>query len=119
MATNHIQKGEVMTWTNGTGSAVAAGAVVVVGLMVCIALGDIANGAVGELAVGEVWELPKDDSVALAQGAACYWDVADGKINATAEDNYYAGVAFVAAAETATTVKVLLGHYGLLTNDVG
>lgn len=116
MAKTHVQEGKIMTWTNGTGSAVAAGDVVVVGLLVGVALGDIANGATGEVAIEEVWLLPKDATVAIAQGAASYWDVADGKINATAEDNYFAGVAFAAAAETDTTIKVKLGAYGLLTN---
>lgn len=119
MATNHIQEGKIMTWTNGTEAAVAAGDVVVIGLFVGIALGNIGVGAVGEVAVDEVWEVPKNNNLVIAQGDDLYWDVADGEVNKTAEDNYYMGLAFVAAAQTATTVKVKLGQYGLLTNAVG
>jgi len=118
MAKNHVQAGATMPWTNGTGSDVLSGDVVVVGNFVGVALGDIADGAAGELAIGEVWEVPKNNALVIAQGDAVYWDVADGEINKTAEDNYYAGLAFAGATETATTVKVKLGAYGLLTNLV-
>jgi predicted RecA/RadA family phage recombinase len=118
MAQNHIQEGKVMTWTNGTGSAVVAGQVVLAGIVVCIALGDIANGAVGEVATEEVWEVPKNNNLAVAQGDLLYWDVADANMNKTAEDNYLAGFAFAAAAQAATTVKVKLSRYALLTNLV-
>jgi predicted RecA/RadA family phage recombinase len=118
MAINHVQKGAIMPWTNGTGSAVSSGEVVVVGNFVAVALGDIAAGEAGELATEEVFELPKNNNLVIAQGDAVYWDVADGNMNKTAEDNYYAGMAFAAATQAATTVKVKLGAYGLLTNLV-
>lgn len=118
MATNHIQIGKAMPWTNGTGSDVSSGDVVVVGNFVCVALEDIANGASGNLATEEVWEVPKNNNLVISQGDVLYFDVADGNMNKTAEDNYYAGLAFAAAAQTATTVKVKLGAYGLLTNLV-
>jgi predicted RecA/RadA family phage recombinase len=118
MATNHVQQGAIMPWTNGTGSAVSANDVVVVGNFVCVALGDIADGAAGVLATEEVFEIPKNNNLVISQGDAVYWDVTDGNINKTAEDNYYAGLAFAAATQTATTVKVKLGAYGLLTNLV-
>lgn len=117
MATNHVQPGNVIPWTNSTGSAVSAGAVVVIGLFVGVALTDIANGATGSVAIEEVFELPKATGVAFAIGAAVYYDTGDTNCNATAEDNYYAGLAFEAAASAATTVKVKLGAYGLLTNE--
>lgn len=118
MAKNHIQPGKAMPYANASGSLIPSGAVVIVGLMVCIALGDIANGAIGEVATEEVWEVPKDTATEMLQGTAAYWDVADGEINATAEDNYYAGLVFEDAAAAAATVKVKLGAYGLLTNLV-
>ncbi len=108
MATNHIQEGRVMPWTNGTGSDVSSGDVVLVGTIVCVALGDIADGDAGQLAIAEVFALPKNTSLAIAQGDVVYWDVADAELNKTATDNYAAGKAFEAAAEAATTVKVKL-----------
>lgn len=108
MADNHVQEGAIMTWTNSTGSDVAAGDVVLVGNQVCVALGDIADGDTGELATEEVFSLPKNTSLAVSQGDILYWDTGDGEINKTEADNYKAGFAFVAAAETDTTVKCKL-----------
>jgi len=107
MAQNHVQPGEVMTWTNGTGSAVTSGSVVVVGNMVCIALGDIANGAVGELATTEVWEVTKDTTLAISQGADVFWNSVTGKATPAAVGTYM-GQAFAAELQAATTVKVKL-----------
>lgn len=109
MAKNHVQPGAVMPWTNGTGSNVASGAVVVVGQFVTVALGDIANGEAGELATEEVWEMPKAAGLAMGQGDRVYWDVADGNLNKTAADNFDAGLVFEAAEAAAVTVKVKLG----------
>jgi len=108
MAQNHVQAGKVIPWTNGTSADVESGDVVVIGELVGIALGDIADGAVGSVAIGEVWELPKAAPLVIAQGDRVYWDVADGNINKTATDNEDAGVAFVAAASAATVVQVLI-----------
>lgn len=106
MAKNHVQEGNIMTWTNGTGSAVASGAVVVVGTLVGIALGDIANGATGELALAEVWEVAKDTSVAIAQGATVYWNGTGA--TSSAHGNVPMGHAFAAALQAATTLPVRL-----------
>ena len=108
MATNHIQEGNIMTWTNATGTAVAAGDPVLVGARVGIALGDIANTATGELAMGEVWQVAKAAPLVIAQGGLVYWDAADANVNTTATDNTLAGYAFVAAASADTTVKIKL-----------
>lgn len=95
-----------MPWTNASGSDVAAGDVVVVGARVCVALGDIANGAAGELAIAEVWQLPKAAPLVIDQGDLVYWDAADRNLNKTATDNTLAGFAFAGAASAATTVAV-------------
>lgn len=115
MANTHVQKGDIITWTNGTGANVASGAVVIIGSLVAVALVDIANGAAGSVAISEVWSLEKNTSLAIAAGDALYWDVADGEINKTSADNYYAGVAVAAAGATDTTVAVKLGAERLPT----
>ena len=97
-----------MPWTNGTSADVAAGDVVVAGTLIGIALGDIADGETGEVAIQEVWEVPKAAPLVIAQGDLVYWDVADGNINKTATDNVLAGVAFAGAVSAATTVLVKL-----------
>ena len=116
MANNHVQKGVNMRWTNDTGTGVLSGQAVVVGSLVCVALVDIPNGGIGELATEEVYYLPKA-AEAITQGAKLYWDAngnpvggvaGSGCLTATATDNTYAGVAFAPAASGAATVDIKL-----------
>jgi len=95
-----------MSWTNGTGSAVASGEAVLIGVMLCVALGAIAAGAQGEVATEEVFELPKEAALAISQGAQVYWDASEGVVTTTATDNTACGKAFVAALAAASTVFV-------------
>lgn len=107
MAKNFVQQGKVMTWTNGTGAAVASGEVVVVGTMVCVALGDIAVGESGELSTEGVWEVAKETPLDIGQGDKVYWDDTNNRIDKT-DTNVSAGKAFAPAASAATTVLVKL-----------
>ena len=108
MAQNHIQEGSVMSWTNGSGADVSADDVVLVGKRIGIALGDIPKTAEGELAIAEVFAIPKAAPLVITQGALVYWDAADGNVNVTSTDNTLAGFAFKAAASADTTVQVKL-----------
>ena len=108
MAKNHVQAGDVMTWTNGTGSAVTSGSVVVVGDRIGVALVDIADGKSGEVATEEVYNLPKN-TAAMAQGKKCYWDATAGQIVLTASGNTVAGNVHTAALGGDTQVAVKLG----------
>ncbi|BDD88707.1 DUF2190 family protein [Desulfofustis limnaeus] len=108
MAQNYRQAGAVMPWTNGTGAAVAAGDVVAVGALVGVALGDIANGATGQVALDGVWELPKAAALEIDQGDLVYWDADDEAITKTSAGNTLAGAAFIGAAAAAATVRVKL-----------
>ncbi len=107
MAKGHIQKGDVMPWTNDTGSDVPAGNVVDLGDMVGIALGDIADGEKGDLATCEVWELAKKTGVAFDQGDQLYWDTVNSRLDKT-NTNTPCGKAFQAAASDATTAQCKL-----------
>lgn len=78
MATNYVQPGEVIDWTNGTGSAVSAGAVVAVGQMLGIALVDIADGATGSVRIRGVFTVPKVSAAVIAAGESLVWDVSAG-----------------------------------------
>jgi predicted RecA/RadA family phage recombinase len=97
-----------MPWINGTAADVVSGEVVVVGAMVCVALGDIAIGAEGNLATEEVWEVAKEAPLVIDQGDIVYWDAVNSNIDLT-NTNVVAGKAFAAAASAATTVLVKLG----------
>jgi len=108
MAKNHVKQGKKMTWTNGTGSAVASGSVVVVGDVIGVALVDIPDGAAGELAMEEVYNLPKNNT-AMAQGKKCYWDAAAGRVVLTAASNTYAGIVHNAALAGDSQVAVKIG----------
>ncbi len=79
MATNFIQNGETITWTNGTGSAVASGDIVINDL-IGMALVDIAASASGAVAARGVFELPAVNDAAINQGAKVYFDATAGKI---------------------------------------
>lgn len=74
---NFIQDGKTIDYTNG-GSAISSGDVVVVGNLVCVALGDIANGETGVLATEGVYDLPKVDAAVIGQGESVIWDASAG-----------------------------------------
>lgn len=82
MANNYRQPGDVLTWTNGTGSAVASGQVVKVGQTLGVALVDIANGASGSVAISGVFVVPKSSAAIIAQGDPVMWDVSAGNFDA-------------------------------------
>ena len=108
MAKNHIQDGDIITWANATGSDVVSGQAFVVGTLMAVATGNIANGKSGEVAIGEVWEIPKEAPLAISQGDAVYYVSANKNVNKTSAGNTFAGHAVYDAASAATTVKVLL-----------
>lgn len=107
MAQNHVAEGKIMRWTNGGAAAVSSGDVVVVNDLVCVALGDIAIGATGSLAVCEVFTLPKEAPLVINQGDNVYWDETNENIDKT-DTNVPAGKCWKDAASADTTVQVLL-----------
>jgi predicted RecA/RadA family phage recombinase len=78
MASNFIQPGEVIDWTNSTGGDKAAGAVIAVGQMLGVALVAIANGATGSVQIRGVFEVPKVSGAVIAAGESLVWDVSAG-----------------------------------------
>lgn len=109
MATNFIQNGETITWTNGTGSAIASGDIVKIGDLIGVALTDIAASASGAVATRGVYELPAVNNAAITQGAKVYFDATAGKITPTATDNTLAGIAWEAKVLAGTVARVHLG----------
>lgn len=106
MTTKFIQPGDVIDHTPG--SAVANGAVVVMGVRVGVALAAIAANEVGAVRVAGVFELPKLSTDVIAQGALVYWDTSPGEITTTSSGNTLAGYAVAAAGNGTTTCKVKL-----------
>ena len=107
MAIGHVAPGGTMPYTNTGGTTITKDTVIVFGAMIGIALGNIAAGATGELAIAEVWTLPKDDALAITQGDQLYWDTVKDECDKT-NTNLPCGKAYATAAEAATEVQVIL-----------
>lgn len=112
MAT-HIQKGDVLQWTNDTGSDVSSGALVKIGNRAGVCIADIASGVAGAVALAEAWELTKATGVGFQVGDDVWMDEDDGKVTEfSAGASVYVGKIIEAAGTAATTCKVLLGDPG-------
>ncbi len=104
---NLVQRGENIIIT-ASGSDINAGDLVIVGALACVAANDIADGYTGPAATQGVYELPKDNTVAISQGQKVYWSAANSNVTNVDTGNTLIGVAFEAAAQAATTVNVLI-----------
>jgi predicted RecA/RadA family phage recombinase len=112
MATNYSKPGRVIDWTNGTGASVASGIPVAYGIdQMGIALGTIANAAVGSVALDGEFTLAKlahSDTGALGvAGQPAYW-LTDKVYDAPGLGRQYIGVFAAAATKAATTCRVQL-----------
>lgn len=116
MAKNFVQEGNVISFT--ASGAKTSGQVVVVGSLVGISQGDVANGATGSLALEGVYDVPAA-TAAITLGAPVYWDAdgnpvggtaGTGAATATATDNTLMGHAIVGKDAAAGTVRVKLGR---------
>lgn len=112
MADSYKQPGDVITWTNSTGSAVASGDVVQVGhQQLGVALVDIASTAAGAVALEGVFSLTKTTG-AITQGAKVWWDAVNGYcVNAPTLTAFFVGYAALAAGSSDTTVSVSLEEF--------
>ena len=109
---NYVQPGTRLTWTN-SGSAVSSGDVVVVGELIGVATGDIANGESGELAIAGVFTVPKVSAAVIGVGESVIWDASAGACDDNAAtpatgDVSKCCVAWEAAGNGDTTVVVKL-----------
>lgn len=118
MARNYESDGNVIQWTNGTGSAVASGQVVKVGNLIGVALVALANGETGSVAVEGVFSgVPKVSGAVFAQGEKLIFDVsANGGLGAFDDsaatpatgDVTGGAVAWVAGGDGDTTCTIKL-----------
>lgn len=102
---NYICSGKTITWTNGTGAAVAAGDPVLVGNRIGIACVDIGIDGVGEVDFEGVYLVAKAAG-SYVQGAALYWDDSAKNFTTTATAHAFAGHAHKAA--TGDTIEIKL-----------
>lgn len=113
MAKNFISDGDVLPWTNTTGTAVSSGQVVVAGHLLAVALGAIAVGATGSVAVEGVFTLPKVSGAVFAQGEKLVYDLSAGAFDDSAAtpaagDITGGAVAWAAGSDGQTTAEVKL-----------
>lgn len=105
---NFKARGDVLTFT--AAAAISAGDGVLQGSIFGVAPADIANGEVGLLNLGGVYELPKAASQAWTVGAKVYWDDTNDVCTTTASGNTLIGCAFAAvgsgAGETLGQVRL-------------
>ena len=113
MTTKYVQDGDVLEYTNASGSTITSGTPVVMGNIIGVALVDIANGASGSVAIRGVFTLPKVTGSAWTLGSKLLWDASAGKFDVgtatpATGDVSVCCVAGGAAASAATTGPVLL-----------
>lgn len=106
MAKNYIQEGAVLDYV--AAAAIAAGAVVVMGKRIGIALGNIAIGETGSVAVTDVFSVAKLSTDVVAQGDLLYWDAANSRLTTTVGANLLAGYAAAPAGNGVTTVNIAI-----------
>ena len=101
---DYVQKGDILDHTPA--SAVAAGAVVVIGALVGVAPRPIAANALGSLAVEGVFSMPCATGATGAQGSSINWVAASGVAHAST--GVTAGKLAKARLVGDTTVEVIL-----------
>lgn len=113
MSKNYVQEGRVIDYTNGTGSNISSGDVVVIGALLGVALVDIADGESGSVQIGGVFSVPKVSGAVISQGESLTYDVSASAFDdnaATPATGDITGAAAVAAEDAGngvTTMDVL------------
>lgn len=110
MSNSYLEPGDVLTVTNGTGVAIAAGAGILVGARVAVAMVDLAISASGSAMFTGVHSVAKSTGASTggAQGAAAYWDATAKKFTAVVTSNTLAGYFAGTCADGDATCKVKL-----------
>ena len=109
MATNFVQPGSVVSVT--APRTTTAGKVLKVGQILGVALRTPTSGSAVQIQIDGVWRLDKNPNLAIAAGAALYWNNTSFQVETTATTTYtYLGVALEAATTTAAEVVAILGY---------
>jgi len=111
---NYLGTGNDVPYTNDTGSAIAYGAIVVLGHSLGVAMSNIANGAEGFVRIAGVFaDAPKVSGAVFGQGEKLIWDVSasafdDSSATPAAGDITGGAIAAAAGADGETTCSVIL-----------
>ncbi|WHI52976.1 DUF2190 family protein [Microbulbifer sp. MLAF003] len=84
MATNFVQDGRMLDYTNSTSAVITSGQVLAVGAVLGVAMDDIAVGASGVIAIEGVFTVPKVSAAEISQGETLTWDVSVAAFNNSA-----------------------------------
>jgi len=109
MTTKYVQPGEMIDYTPA--ADVASNDVIAFGVLLGVAVSDIAANDTGALAVEGVFDLPKKTGGAIAAGVPVTWSVADKALifgAGAANDLAGGAVAIQAAAAGDAVVRVKL-----------
>jgi predicted RecA/RadA family phage recombinase len=108
MIATYVQDDDYIDYTPG--ADVAAGAVVVQGDLIGVALRPIPANTLGALAVEGVFDVPKASgaSTAIAAGVNVYWNAGAQQATTTSSGNKLLGKTTKAALDADTTVRVRL-----------
>jgi predicted RecA/RadA family phage recombinase len=101
------QPGEMLTLTAPSGGVVS-GTAYKIGQLVVVAAASVAVGLPFEGKTTGVFELPKSEVQAFAEGDLLYWTTTGDELTTTASGNMLCGVAAAAAGSAATTGLVRL-----------
>ena len=104
-----VQEGKKLDYVNDTGSAIAAGAVVLLATgLIAIAHDNIAIGVTGVVYIGEVHELPKKSTDTFVPYQEVVWDATPGELTETLTAGVPAGLIVEEAGNGTTTAKILI-----------
>lgn len=108
MATTYVRDGKTLTYTNSSSTAIAVGAVVLMGNTIGVAIAAIAaSGGVGAVQIEGVFTLAAAAG-AWVQGDNLYWDAGASKFTKTASGNSLVGIAGDTKASATATGNVKL-----------
>lgn len=110
MASNHVQPGKVLDYTNTTGGTILSGKVVAFGNSLGVALKDIPNNTTGSVAVDGVFSVPKVSGAVIKAGESLTWDASAAAFDdnlATPATGDITGAASMAFQDAGNGVLVL------------
>lgn len=111
MSKNYVQPGNVLNHVNETTGALLSGALVMIGALAAVLVGNAAIGQTVGAVISGVFALPLKAATPMAVGAVAYLKTSTGEIEDTAGTGKVAiGTVVTAAASNDPTVDVLLNN---------
>lgn len=97
-ADNYVTSGNIIYWLNGTGSDVDSGAVVDIGDMYGVTLGDVTNGGSGNVQWQGVFRFPIFATNIFTVGEAAYYVSTNATVSDTYASDTYLGICYEASS---------------------